>query len=57
MNRVYGKFSQRISTGAGLIGFGDDTIDAYVEEGYTEAEARRAIFNTFSGKDSILQQE
>ena len=52
-SRVYGKFSQRLSTGSGLIGFGDDTIDAYFEEGYTEAEARRAIFNTFSGKDSI----
>ena len=52
-SRVYGKFSQRLTTGSGLIGFGDDTIDAYLEEGYTEAEARRAIFNTFSGKDSI----
>ena len=52
-SRVYGKFSQRLTTGSGLIGFGDDTIDAYVEEGFTEAEARRAIFNTFSGKDSI----
>ena len=52
-SRVYGKFSQRLTTGSGLIGFGDDTIDAYVEEGYTEAEARRAIFNTFIGKDSI----
>ena len=52
-SRVYGKYTQRFSTGGGLIGFGDDTIDAYLEEGYTEVEARRAMFNTFSGKDSI----
>ena len=51
-SRVYGKYTQRLSTGSGLIGFGDDAIDAYEEEGYTNAEARRAIFNTFSGKDA-----
>ena len=51
-SRVYGKYSQRLSTGSGLIGFGDDAIDAYVEEGSTELEARRAIFNTFVGKSS-----
>ena len=52
-SRVYGKYSQRLSTGSGLIGFGDDAIDAYVEEGSTELEARRAIFNTFRNKDSL----
>ena len=37
--RVYGKYSERLSTGSGLIGFGDDTIAAYVEEGYTDVES------------------
>ena len=52
-SRVYGKYTERLSTGSGLIGFGDDTIDAYVEEGYTESEARREMFNTFRGKDAL----
>ncbi len=52
-SRVYGKYSQRLSTGSGLIGFGDDAISAYVEEGSTVLEARRAIFNTFRNKDSL----
>ena len=51
--RVYGKYSERYSTGSGLIGFGDDAITAYVEEGSTEFEARRAIYNNFQGKDAI----
>ena len=51
--RIYGKYSERLSTNAGLIGFGDDAIDAYEENGYTEAEARREIFNNFRGKDAI----
>ena len=51
-SRVYGKYSERLSTGSGLIGFGDDAIDAYVEEGSTELEARRAIFNNFRGRDA-----
>ncbi len=50
-SRVYGKFTQRLSTGTGLIGFGDDAIDAYVEQGNSELEARRAIYNTFVGKN------
>jgi hypothetical protein len=51
-SRVYGKYTERLSTGAGLIGFGDDAIDAYVEEGSTELEARRAIFNNYRGRDA-----
>jgi hypothetical protein len=50
--RVYGKYSERTTTGAGLIGFGDDAITAYVEEGSTEVEARRAIYNNFRSKDA-----
>ena len=46
-----------LSTGSGLIGFGDDAIDAYVEEGSTELEARRAIFNTFRKKTLCLWLE
>ena len=52
-SRVYGKYSERYTTGAGLIGFGDDAIDAYVEDGYTEVEARRAIYNNFRSKDAV----
>ncbi|MDP6870321.1 MAG: hypothetical protein QGI21_06080 [Candidatus Poseidoniaceae archaeon] len=52
-SRVYGKYSERLSTGSGLIGFGDDAISAYIEDGYTDSEARREIFNNFQGKDAL----
>ena len=51
-SRVYGKYSERFTPGASFIGFGDDAIDAYVEEGYTELESRREIFNNFRGRDA-----
>ena len=52
-SRIYGKYSQRHTTGSGLIGYGDDAIDAYIEEGNSDAEARLAIFTTFWGKDAV----
>ena len=54
-SRVYGKYSERLSTGAGLIGYGDDAIDAYEEDGFTEYEARREIFNNFRGKNLVSE--
>ena len=51
--RVYGKYAQRMSTGSSLIGFGDDTIDAYEEDGFSEIEARREIYNNFRGKNAV----
>ena len=52
MNPGFTEYGQRLSTGSGLIGFGDDAIDAYVEEGSTELE-EKVIFNTFRNKDSL----
>ncbi|HIL66145.1 MAG TPA: hypothetical protein EYG33_08295 [Candidatus Poseidoniales archaeon] len=51
-SRVYGKYSQRFTTNAGLIGFGDDAISAYEEDGKSNGEARLALFNDFYGKNS-----
>ena len=52
-SRTYGKFSERFSVppAAGLIDFGEDAIQAYMEElGFTSAQAQQALYLDFASK-------
>ena len=53
-SRTYGKYLQRFSVpvSAGIIDFGDDAIQAYIEEqGLTYFQAQQALYNDFASKD------
>ena len=52
-SRTWGKYSERntIPQEVGILSFGDDAINAYMEEmGYTYLEARTALYNDFISK-------
>ena len=53
-SRTYGKYLQRFSVpvSAGIIDFGDDAIQAYMEEqGLNYFQAQQALYNDFASKD------
>jgi hypothetical protein len=53
-SRSWGKFSERnnVPQEIGVLSFGNDAIDAYMEEmGYSYFEAREGVYNDFVNKD------